>query len=492
MPVYFVTLFLLLCLGLASPLQAKTNELKELPSLLQDELSGFLLSKGKNSAKVQLRGIELFSLTDNQKEENKDASERAENANVELMTLAHNIETSRRLPKLRVQPRGEEFLIKAGKRTIIVLKESDLTGLVGEEESVAFFKRRLERAFSQILAEADQKFPLSAYWQIGLLFAGFLLASFLFLWFLKLSFPSQNALLVLALLWAYFLNYLFGLFPHTRSFQQPLSGYFLNPLFNLAVALLAFFLTKRLSVIVTEWWFRRHLTLDWSPNNRRHNARFTIKKVFDWTGNWLAGFVALLVCLAAFGLDFHTIAASAGVIGLGFGFIGQDFIKGFLSALSVIFEDKFSVGDVVRLGGHQGQVEDFNLQYTKLRNMEGALITVPNKDISAVENLTSCFAQVDLMITVAQDSDLGLALALLDEESEALAQAMPEQLLGKPDLLGVDQVGDLGITLRLTLKTIPMQQWSVRRKLLLRVLERFAKEGIRLPSLDIGHKKPPS
>ena len=48
-------------------------------------------------------------------------------------------------------------------------------------------------------------------------------------------------------------------------------------------------------------------------------------------------------------------------------------------------------------------------------------------------------------------------------------------------MLGIESLGDSAVTVRMTVKTLPLKQWDVARELRRLVKRRFDQEGIEIP-----------
>jgi MscS family membrane protein len=80
-----------------------------------------------------------------------------------------------------------------------------------------------------------------------------------------------------------------------------------------------------------------------------------------------------------------SILAGLGVGGLAVALAAQDTIKNFFGSL-VIFADKpFELGDRIVVNGHDGGVEEVGFRSTRIRTLDGHLVTVPNGELA---NLT--------------------------------------------------------------------------------------------------------
>ncbi|MEQ8187233.1 MAG: hypothetical protein ABRQ39_04620 [Candidatus Eremiobacterota bacterium] len=95
-----------------------------------------------------------------------------------------------------------------------------------------------------------------------------------------------------------------------------------------------------------------------------------------------------------------------------------------------------------------------------------------------MENSSSAWSQTDFSFFVSYDADLKKAMELMLETGRILKEEWPEKILDNPVMLGVDEISALGIKLRMLVKTAPLQQWNIKRELLLRIKAAFEKEKV--------------
>jgi MscS family membrane protein len=94
--------------------------------------------------------------------------------------------------------------------------------------------------------------------------------------------------------------------------------------------------------------------------------------------------------LGNLGFDIRTALASVSVVGLALGLAAQDTVANLFGAVSVFVDKPFKLGDRVKIGDVDGMVEEMGLRSTRVRSLDGFLITVPNKNVGAatVINIT--------------------------------------------------------------------------------------------------------
>jgi moderate conductance mechanosensitive channel len=96
-----------------------------------------------------------------------------------------------------------------------------------------------------------------------------------------------------------------------------------------------------------------------------------------------------LMILREFNVDIGPAIAGLGVVGIALGLGAQTVVKDWLAGVFVVLENQFSQGDLVRIGGVEGVVEEFSLRRTQLRDADGSVHHVPNGQITVASNLTS-------------------------------------------------------------------------------------------------------
>jgi small conductance mechanosensitive channel len=190
---------------------------------------------------------------------------------------------------------------------------------------------------------------------------------------------------------------------------------------------------------------------------------------------------AVLTALPEFGFNVTPIAAAAGLASLAVGFGAQHLVRDLINGFFIIVEDQFVVGESVRIGTVTGRVEHMTLRRTVVRDIQGAVVTIPNGEIAQVSNLSRDWGQVFVDISITQETSSDVALAALERVCAELrgdASWSPVFVDG-PRALGVESLGQAGATLRLQLRTIPGRQDDGARELRRRIQSHFEQEHIR-------------
>jgi len=114
----------------------------------------------------------------------------------------------------------------------------------------------------------------------------------------------------------------------------------------------------------------------------------TIARLAVRIGGVIIVTIALLMALDQFGVEIGPAVAGLGVVGIAVGFGAQTLIRDWLAGIFIVLENQYSEGDVVRIAGVDGVVQDFSLRRTTLRDLDGTVHSVPNGQITVASNMT--------------------------------------------------------------------------------------------------------
>ncbi len=193
--------------------------------------------------------------------------------------------------------------------------------------------------------------------------------------------------------------------------------------------------------------------------------------------------VAALMALSEFEVNLGPLVASAGIVGIAFGFGAQSLVKDFLSGIFMLVEDQFGVGDIIDAGPASGVVEVVSLRITQLRDVNGTLWHIPNGEIVRVANKSQKWARAVLDVEVAYDTNLNQAMSVIKEVADSVwHEAIPNAtIIEEPEIWGVENFGSNAIAIRLAVKVEPGEQWATSREIRRRLKKAFDEVGIEIP-----------
>ncbi len=193
--------------------------------------------------------------------------------------------------------------------------------------------------------------------------------------------------------------------------------------------------------------------------------------------------IATLMILQEMNLDIVPLLTGAGIAGLAVGFGAQTLVRDVISGFFIIMENQVRVGDVAEIDGTGGLVEAIGLRTITLRDLSGTVHIFPNGAITKLANMTKDFSYYVVDMGVAYKEDTDEVIKVMREVADELATdpAFASSILAPLEVLGVDAFADSQVTIKVRLKTVPLQQWAVGREYRRRIKKAFDARGIEIP-----------
>lgn len=191
------------------------------------------------------------------------------------------------------------------------------------------------------------------------------------------------------------------------------------------------------------------------------------KMIANLLNNFVKYFIIvifLLMVLESLGIDTKALITSLGVVGLVAGLAVQDTIKDFVAGITIMVEDQYRIGDNVKINDFRGEVIALGIKTTRVKAYTGEVLIIPNHLIESVINYsrTNSLAVVD--ISISYESEVEAAIDVLNKMCIDIVKSVPE-LLKTPEVLGVQNLGDSSIDIRIIGETEPMKNFGVEREL---------------------------
>ncbi|MBM3506427.1 MAG: mechanosensitive ion channel [Alphaproteobacteria bacterium] len=229
-----------------------------------------------------------------------------------------------------------------------------------------------------------------------------------------------------------------------------------------------------------------HLYLDVRSEDEDHMPSQRIRTLLPLIRNVLIVVISVmtgLVVLSELGVSIGPLLAGAGVAGVAIGFGAQTLVKDFITGVFILIEDSLHVGDVARLGGKEGVVESMTIRTVRLRDTDGTVYTIPFSSVAMIENLTKDFSYAVVDVRVAYNQDYERVVAVLKDIGHELKSdaRLGRGMLGPIEIMGLEEITDTALVVRVRIKTRPQRQWELRREFNRRVKLRFDREGIEFP-----------
>jgi small conductance mechanosensitive channel len=211
---------------------------------------------------------------------------------------------------------------------------------------------------------------------------------------------------------------------------------------------------------------------------REQRARTAAKLVRN-AGRAILTVVGVLMVLQQLDFNISPLLASAGVIGLAVSFGSQSLVRDYVTGFFLQLEHQFALGDVIRIGGAEGTVENITLRLVYLRDATGALHIIPNGAITQITNLTRSWGRITVDVEIPW-KDASRAEDAVREAAAALGAdpAWADALLDPPHVAGIEKIAGGTVTLRAVVRVDPYRRDDVARDLRRRIKDALDQAGI--------------
>lgn len=192
-------------------------------------------------------------------------------------------------------------------------------------------------------------------------------------------------------------------------------------------------------------------------------------------------FVAMLMVLRELSIDVMPILTGAGIVGLAVGFGAQNLVRDVISGFFLILEDQVRIGDLVRINGVVGTVEQINLRTMVLRDDEGAVQVFPNGTVNALANMSKQFSYAVVELNVAYGENMDRVVGTIREVGAALERdaVWGAQVLAPIQIVGIESLDGGVARMRMKMKTLPFNRRALANELRRRLMTTFVGRGIR-------------
>ena len=215
----------------------------------------------------------------------------------------------------------------------------------------------------------------------------------------------------------------------------------------------------------------------------------TILKIVSSIVTYTLSIISILVILALWGVNVLPALAGLGIIGIIIGMGTQSLIKDFISGFFIVFEHHFDVGDIVEINGWKGEVIDIGLKSTKIKNWKQDIKIFANGSIENVINYTLSPSVAIIDFGIAYKEDIQKTIDVLKNELPKFKENFPE-VIEDPNVLGVVELADSSVNLRVIVKTQTEKHYAVERAFRQRIKEILDANDIEIPFPQVVVHKP--
>ena len=255
-----------------------------------------------------------------------------------------------------------------------------------------------------------------------------------------------------------------------------------SKLISLLFLLILFYIAKKLLHVFVSRIISPSLKFSSSDIARQK----TISRLIENVLNYALYFLLIYWILSILGLPVSSLLAGAGIAGVAIGMGAQGFLSDLVNGFFILLERQLDVGDSVRLTNGSikiaGAVVSVGIRKTQVRDADGTLHYVPNRNITVVSNLSRGNMRALIDIPLYAQTDLEKVTRIIQQVNQDYAVKQAE-ILQEPIILG-PQLGDNGqFYFRVSITVQSGTQSTVYHQFYRLYHDALLKGGIDLPTI---------
>lgn len=246
----------------------------------------------------------------------------------------------------------------------------------------------------------------------------------------------------------------------------------------------SYFFYHTLSIIVEDMFSK-------ASDKYETKKRNTVIKLFKNITKYIILIIGGLALLNLYGINVKTMVAGLGIAGTIIGLALQDTFKDFIGGISILTENYFIVGDIVRYNDFTGEVVEFGLKSTKIRNVSGETLIVANRNIYEIANLSQSSQKVTINISVAYEEKVEHVEKVIKEKILPAINKIENVKADSAQYLGVNELADSCVKYLILFRCNRETQWQAKRDALreIKVILDANKIKIPYPQLEVHNEK---
>ena len=206
----------------------------------------------------------------------------------------------------------------------------------------------------------------------------------------------------------------------------------------------------------------------------------TIIKLFENLIKYVILIITIAALLQVYGIDTTSLIAGLGAVGVVLGLAMQDTLKDIIGGITIILENYFVVGDVVRYNNFMGEIINFGLKSTRIKNLSGEVMIVSNRNILEIINVSQVNADVIIDIPIAYEETTEKVEKAIDKIIEQII-LIPKVNSKTTAYLGIEKLDNSSVNYRIKINCNQDEQWQIKRDSLRIIKNVLDKENIKIP-----------
>ncbi|MEY8462753.1 mechanosensitive ion channel family protein [Streptococcus merionis] len=250
-----------------------------------------------------------------------------------------------------------------------------------------------------------------------------------------------------------------------------------SKIISLILLMLVFYILKKVLHVTVQKIIKP--SVKWTNNDA--NRQRTLTRLIENTLNYVLYFFLFYWVLSIIGLPVSSLLAGAGIAGVAIGLGAQGFLSDLVNGFFIMLEHQLDVGDFVTLTNGSiklsGKVYSVGIRTTQVRDSDGTLHFIPNRNILVVSNQSRGDMRVQVDLPLPVNVDLEKVYSILEKVNAELVPDLPA-ITQAPTILGPQPSVTGQMVLRIHLFVENGQQSATYQAVYIRYQEALKEAGI--------------
>ena len=212
-------------------------------------------------------------------------------------------------------------------------------------------------------------------------------------------------------------------------------------------------------------------------NNTYQSKTSTVFSVLKNLTNIVIYFLSITFILNIFNINTTSILAVAGVGGMALAFAAKSVVEDVITGAFILVEDQFNIGDLVQINGITGTVIFMGIRLTKLKDVDGREIIIPNSKIGTVINYSINDMRASVTINISSKKNIDFVLASILKGIEKSKTKFNNYTVD-PTIIGIDGFTDYSYKVLIVGQTKNGEQWEAQRVMRNQIISELQNDNI--------------
>lgn len=248
-------------------------------------------------------------------------------------------------------------------------------------------------------------------------------------------------------------------------------------------------LIRSVQIVVLALWASFFVRLIMRKTLTKSKRGITIVKLLESFIKWVVAIFALMLILAAWGIDTTTLLAGAGILTLVIGLGVQSLVADIVAGIFIVFEGEYQVGDIVVIEDWRGTVQEIGIRTTKIMDVGGNIKIINNSEIKSIINQTQECSVAKCTASIEYGESIPRVEIVIRDNLEKLKERIPDIIDG-PFYKGVSSLGTSSVDLLFIANCKEENLYQVQRDLNREIKIMFDENNICIPFPQIVVNQP--